>query len=206
MAKKRKRKKAKKKSVKKAIETKPSLVTPSQTFSPLISSQPKVVPCPTAGSKVQDFEDKLDAQLAGDTGPPVPKRGPGRPPKEKIPEPDQPDELTIDVVAGVVKIPFELWAISQGIEKLALDDKKALQIAEPAKQLLEFYLPKIPVIAYAWVSVSISAFWVLQERLTLIQSIRKQRGDQEPPAPAEPSEPGVITKFPMADDLKQNKV
>jgi len=197
MTKKRKRKKSKKKSVKKTqltdVEKKPV-------------SEPKVVPYPDANRVINEFEQTLDRQLAGDTGPPVPKRGPGRPPKEKILEPDQPDELTIDVVAGVVKIPFELWAISQGIEKLALDDKKALQIAEPAKQLLEFYLPKIPVIAYAWVSMSISAFWVFRERLTLLQSIRKRREEQGPSAPAEPSGPGVITMFPSDVDLKQEKV
>lgn len=160
-----------------------------------VSSEPKITPYPEAGPKVQEFEDLLDSQLSGGPGTKTPKRGPGRPPKEKSQEPEQP-ELTIDVVAGVIKIPFELWAIGQDVKELALDDNEARQIAEPAKQLLEYYLPKIPVIAYAWISMSVSAFWIVRIRLLLIQEIRKLREKQQPARPAEPAQPGVTTKFP----------
>lgn len=151
----------------------------------------KITPYPQAGKKVQEFEDTLDKQLAGDTAPP--KRPVGRPPKEQEPEPSG---LPIDIVAGVIKIPFELWAIGQDVKELALTEPEAKQIAEPARQLLEYYLPKIPVIVYAWVSLSVSSFWVMRTRLLLIQELKKQREKQQPPRPAAPAQPGVTTSFP----------
>lgn len=168
-----------------------------------VQTPPKVTPHPTAGPKVQEFEDLLDSHLAGDTG--SPKRGPGRPPKEKPQEPEQP-ELTLDVVAGVVKIPFELWSISQSVKSLALTNDEAKRIAEPAQQLLEYYLPKIPVIAYAWIGLSVSSFWVMRTRLLLIQELKEQREKQQAksPPPAVPAQPGVTTKFPQ--EIKPEKV
>jgi len=191
----KKKSKVKKKAVKKKSA---KTVLPSQTFSPLVDTAPGpvIVPHPTAGKKVQEFEGVLDKQLAGDMGPP--KRPVGRPPKEKEVEPEPP-ELTIDIVAGVIKIPFELWSISQSVKSLALSDDEAKSIAEPARQLLEHYLPQIPVIAYAWISMSVSAFWVMQSRLRTIQEIKKhqERIRQETsPAPPVPGQLGVVTKFP----------
>ena len=119
-------------------------------------------------------------------------------------KPEQP-ELTIDIVAGVIKIPFEIWAIGEDLEKLALDDDEARRIAEPARQLLEFYLPKIPVIAYAWISMSVGAFWSLRTRLLLIQEMKKQDQKQQPGAsPVAQTGPGVIAKFP--DKVEPEKI
>lgn len=198
MTKKKAKKKAKKKSKKRSVNK----VTPS--ISPAkISSKPEITPIPTAGPKVQDFEDNLDRQLAGDK-PAEKKRGVGRPPNPpKEPEPESP-ELTIDVVAGVVKIPFELWSISQDVEFLKLDDKEAQRIAEPAKQLLEHYLPQIPVIVYAWISLSTASFWAMRSRLLLVKTLRKQKEAKKPPAAAAPAGPGVITKFP--DKVEPEKI
>lgn len=192
------KKKTKKKTKKKVKPAKPVRIHfgPRKKDEP---EKPKVTPYPQAGAKVQEFEDVLDKQLAGDTAPP--KRPVGRPRNE--PEPEQP-ELTLDVVAGVIKIPFELWAIGQDVKKLALTDEEAKQMAEPARQLLEYYLPKIPVIAYAWISLSVSSFWVMRTRLLLIREIRKQREKQQPPRPAAPAQPGVVTKFPS--ETKTEKV
>ena len=192
--KKTKKKKVKKKSVKKVTST----VPPAQ-----VSSKPKVTHYPDSSKVVSEFEQTLDRQLAGDMGPPEPKRGPGRPPKEKEPEPERP-ELTIDVVAGVVKIPFELWSISQSVKSLSLADDEAKRIAEPAMQLLEHYLPAIPVIAYAWISLSVSTFWVMQSRLLIVKKIQEHKKSQEQPAKAEPSGPGVETKF--SEKLEPTKI
>lgn len=197
------RKKIKKKAVKKAdrkVGKKGVSVVLEKSTEPA-PAKPKVTPYPQAGPKVQEFEDLLDKQLAGDTQPS--KRPVGRPRGEKPQEPEQP-ELTLDVVAGVIKIPFELWAIGQDVKQLALTKEESLQMAEPARQLLEYYLPKIPVIAYAWLSLSVSAFWVMRVRLLLIQELRKQRRKQQPPKPAEPAQPGVVTNFPS--EIKTNKV
>ena len=114
------KKKVKKKAVKSKKQSAKSIEKPAEPA----PAKLKLVPYPEAGAKVQEFEDLLDKQLAGDAGPPKPKRGPGRPPKEKIPEPEQP-ELTIDVVAGVIKIPFELWSISQSVKSLVLEGNRS---------------------------------------------------------------------------------
>lgn len=195
---------AKKKVKKKVVKSKKKSVKSVKPETPAepAPAQPKITPYPQAGPKVQEFEDLLDKQLAGDTGPPKPKRGPGRPPNVKTPEPEQP-ELTIDVVAGVVKIPFELWSISQSVKSLALTDEEAKQIAEPARQLLEYYLPQIPVIAYAWISLSVSTFWVMQTRIRTIQELKKHRERLQKPKPAEPAQPGVTT-YPT--EIKPEKV
>lgn len=194
---------AKKKVKKKIVKRKKKTVETAKPEKPVEQkpAEPKITPYPQAGAKVQKFEDVLDRQLAGDIEPPTPKRGPGRPPKP--PEPEQP-ELTIDIVAGVIKIPFELWSIGQDVKELALTDDEAKQMAEPAKQLLEHYLPMIPPIAYAWIGLSVSSFWVMRTRLLLIQAIKKQREKQQPPRPAEPAQPGVTTKFPT--EVKTEKV
>ena len=197
-------KKTTKKKSKKKIIKKKSVQVKKPEKQVVVQTSPKITPHPTAGPIVQDFEDLLDKQLAGDTGSPKPKRGPGRPPKDKTPEPEQP-ELTIDVVAGVVKIPFELWSISQSVKSLALADAEAKRIAEPALQLLEYYLPQIPVIAYAWVSLSVSTFWVMQSRLKTIQELKKHRERiNQQTSPPEQAQPGVKTKFPS--ETKTSKV
>lgn len=189
-------KKKVKKKVKKAQPKKPAKPTPEK---------PKVTPYPSAGAKVQEFEDILDQHLSGEYVNVLkqPKRRPGRPPKEKPQEPEQP-ELTIDVVAGVIKIPFELWSISQSVKSLALTDEEAKHIAEPAKQLLEYYLPRIPVIAYAWVSLSVSTFWVMQTRLRTIKELREHRKRIQQSKPTEQAQSGVETKFPS--EMKTEKV
>lgn len=154
------KKKVKKKAKKKKAVKKPMKFDPPNRI-------PKVTPHPTAGPKVQEFEDRLDEQLAGDG----PKRGPGRPRKE--PPTIEPENLTPDVLIGIVKMPFELWAISQAVEELALQDDEAKQLSGPIKQLLDYYMPKIPAIAYAWISLAISSFWIMRSRLLLIKAIKE---------------------------------
>lgn len=150
-----KRKKSKKK-VRKSSKKKPAA--------------PKITPMPTAGRKVTDFESELDRQLAGES-PEAPKRGRGRPRKE-APEPEP--ELDLAIVTPIVKMPFDLWALKNDLDKLKLDDKEARLIAEPLKQLLDYYLPKIPTIAYAWISLSVMSYTVLKSRLELVQKIKKE--------------------------------
>lgn len=195
---------AKRKKKKKAIKKKAAKKESTDNIPVAETKPPKVTSYPKAGAKVQEFEDLLDKQLAGDKSSSASKRPVGRPPGKKPQEPEQP-ELTSDIVAGVIKIPFELWAISQSIKTLALTDKEAKQIAEPAQQLLEYYLPKIPVIAYAWISLSVSTFWIMRPRLFTIKETREHlKRIQQKTKPAEPAQPGVVTKFPI--EIKPEKV
>jgi len=190
--KKTKKKVAKKKAAKKVPDKKPVAFTVQGPIPPKI-----ITPHPTAEHKVTEFEKKLDEQLAQE----APKRGPGRPPKEPPPEPPT---IDLDVVAGVLKIPFELWAIGQGVEALALTDEESRTLAEPAKILLEYYLPQIPEVAYAWIGLSVSSFWIMRTRLLLVKVIRSERENRKPAVPIQPTQPGVNTTFP--EKLKPTKV
>lgn len=177
MAKKRKKSK-KKKSIKK----------------PAKEQSPKVTPYPTAGQKVKEFEDKLDEQLAG---------GAAKKPAEQKSQagPELPPELDIEIVAGVIKLPFELWAISQNIKLLSLSDKEAQRLAKPVKQLLDYYMPQIPVIAYAWVSLAIDGFWIMRTRLLLIAEYKKS----SPSNAATRKGPGLARPAPAGQQNKGDK-
>lgn len=146
---------------------------------------PKVTPHPTAGPKVTEFEEKLDAQLAGGE----PKRGPGRPPKQPD-GPPEPEGLDVGIVARIVKMPFELWAINQKVEELILTESEAKQIAGPVKELLDYYLPQIPAIAYAWIALTVNGFWIMRTRLALIAAIKESNKHATSSAQADAKDEG----------------
>ena len=186
-----KKKKAKKKT---AIRTKPEKSTGKET--------PVVTPYPQAGRKVEEFERRLDEQLASGE---QEKRGRGRPRKPPEPEPAQIDLL---VVGQAIQVPFDLWSISQGIEGLKLTDDESKLMARPAKELLDYYLPAMPAIAWAWISLVAVSYGVLRTRLILIQEIKKSRmtaadsaADHGKPESVIPPSPGVI--MPTMEQIKK---
>ena len=140
------------------------------------AAPPVVVPMPTADKKVTDFEEELDRHLAGES-PEAPKRGPGRPRKQ---EPEPEPQLDLAIVTPVVKMPFDLWALKNNLDELKINDKEAMLIAKPLKELLDYYLPKIPTIAYAWISLLVMGYTVLKPRLESIQKIKKDTSPVEP--------------------------
>jgi hypothetical protein len=168
----------------------------------------KVTPYPTAGKKVKDFEDRLDEQLAGGE----PKTRPG---DKKEPDHIASDIINIDL-RNLIKMPFELWAISQDVKELALTDREAAQIAEPVKHLLDYYLPQIPAIAYAWIALTVNGFWIMRTRLLLIAEIKERKKESDgkrggagpapepvPPGPVPPGQ-GGNQKFPS--EIKTQKI
>lgn len=160
MTKKKKKKATKKEKISKG--------TASSTSKP-----PKVTPYPAAGPKVIAFEDKLDEQLRGGNGE-KPKRG--RPPKPLEPEPAQ---VPSEIIKQAVQVPFDLWAISQNLKGLKLDDKEAAMLSEPVKTLLDYYAPQMPVIVIAWASLTISTYAVMKPRLEMIAAIKKASPSSE---------------------------
>jgi len=168
-----------------------------------------VVPYPTAGPKIIDFEEKLQGRLDAADAPRGP-RGPGRP--RKAPAEPAPPAIAPEVLLGVVKIPFEFWSISQGVKQLAISDDEAKRLAEPLAQLIEHYLPQIPTIAYAWVALAVSAFWVTRPRLMMIAAIKKKQAKFSSPSSeaggpaAQPTPSGPAGGFPTTDDIKPTKI
>ena len=141
---------------------------------------PEITPYPQAGQPVKEFEQKLDEQIKDESDT---RRGRGRPRKEPAPAPPALAEVPDEVIANFVKIPFDLWAASQNVAQLKLTDKEANLIATPAKQLLDYYLPKIPTIAWAWVALSMTSYSVMSIRLQMIAKIKKHKTESRYPPP-----------------------
>jgi len=163
---------------------------------------PTVVPMPTAGRKVQDFEDRLDASLL--TSEESPKRGRGRPRKEAEPEPVQLDDT---VIAQVIQVPFDLWAFSNDCDKLKVTMPEAKLIAKPLKQLLDYYMPNVPEIAWAWIAFSTASYSIVKSRLLIIAAIKKDTstvqpaGEQEVPDRRGQGRPQSAA-FPSLEEIK----
>ena len=79
----------------------------------------------------------------------------------------------------VLKIPFDLWGDSQGTPELKLSDTEVKTLALPVTQLVNYYLPKMPVIAYAWSGLILSIFGIMQPRLKIIKDKRKEKEPQK---------------------------
>jgi hypothetical protein len=136
---------------------------------------PTITSYPTAGRKVTEFEERLDAQLAG--GVKKPARGSGG--KFSSKEPAAGPEIDITVIGQVVQIPFDLWSVSQGVPELKISTDESVMLAKPVKQLLDHYVPQVPEIAWAWISLSAVSYSIMKSRLALIAEIRKTRPSSE---------------------------
>jgi len=171
----KKKKIAKKKTAKKKKEKTTPAAGPAKPAEPEPVKSP-VVEYPTAGAKITDFESVLDNQLAGGNEPP-PKRGRGRPRKDSTPAP--PAEITLDenIISQAFKVPFDLWASTNNLPSLKLSDQDARILAGPVKQLIDYYLPNIPTITIAWVSLAVTAWAIMAPRMVLIAQVKKQKAE-----------------------------
>lgn len=176
------KKKTKKKKLKQShstVKTKPTPAAPTPA--------PQVVPYPAAGKKVTEFENRLDEAL-GSADQMDGKRGRGRPRKEPEPEPVQIDDA---IIAQAIQIPFDLWAVSQDCEQLKISMPEARTIAKPLKQLLDYYMPNVPEIAWAWIALSAAGYSIVKSRLVIIAEIKKQKSFSSPSSERADGEQGV---------------
>lgn len=134
-----------------------------------VKTPPTITPYPTAGRKIIEFEDRLDAQMAG--GEKKPARGSGG--KFTSKEPAAGPEIDVTVIGQVVQIPFDLWSVSQGVPELKISTDESIMLAKPVKQLLDHYIPQVPEIAWAWISLGAVSYSIMKSRLALIAEIRK---------------------------------
>lgn len=163
--------KAKKKAKSKIAQTRPEKMAEIP-----LDPNLRVTPHPTS-SRVVDFEDKLDEQITG--GPPeTPKRPRGRPPgPAQAPGSEEPGAVPIErkVIADFVKMPFDVWATSQRMKGLLLTDQEVQSLIDPVMILLDYYVPEVPAIAYAWAGFAITAYSVTAPRLRMIEQVREER-------------------------------
>lgn len=203
--------KKKKAKTKKTTKKKPAAKVKVQASDP---AKVKITPTPTAGKKIIDFEQKLDEQIAG---PPEPeKRGRGRPRKEAEPEPEI-SKIDNQIIKDAICIPFDLWARSQKLKGLKLSEEEAQTLAEPVKTLLDYYLPEVPTIVYAWGSLAITAYALTSPRLFMIEEERARRSaknealrtaDQTRRSQdqGQGSAPGPSDRMPRQDEIKPLKI
>jgi len=154
-------------------------------FKPAIAPE-KIVPHPTGGRKVVEFEKKLQEQLKAseqEQGP-SPKQGPGRP-RKTPPEPGTAPvaDLSQEIIQNGLKMPFDLWSISQGVAELKLQANEAAALAEPVKQLLDYYAPKLPTISVAWFSLAVTAYSIMAVRIRIINEAKKAQKKSHPVVP-----------------------
>ena len=205
MLKKRLKKKTKKKTITyRAKIQKPvpaaGATVPAQTST--AKSSPTITPYPTAGPKILDFEEQLDRQLGGGDE----KRKRGRPPNQ--PPPEIP-EIDITVIGQAIQIPFDLWSVSQGIPQLKIETKEAVMIAKPLKQLLDHYVPAVPEIAWAWISLGAVSYSIMKSRLALIAEIKKRKmvpGKQAAAPKEPPPSKQSPAHFPSIDEIGKPEI
>lgn len=102
--------------------------------------------------------------------------------KERVLLIEQPNPLFIPIL----KIPFDAWAETVKADSLRLSEKELNSITLPVTQLVNYYLPKMPAIVYAWSGLVLSLFAIMQPRLALIRELKKKKINELPPEPEKP--------------------
>jgi len=202
MAKKRVKKKPKKKATANSRKTVPAAGETVPAQAAPAKSSPTITPYPEAGRKILEFEEQLDRQLGGGDE----KRKRGRPPNQ--PPPEIP-EIDITVIGQAIQIPFDLWSVSQGIPQLKIETKEAVMIAKPLKQLLDHYVPAVPEIAWAWISLGAVSYSIMKSRLALIAEIKKRKmvpGKQAAAPKEPPPSKQSPAHFPTIDDIGKPEI
>ena len=136
-----------------------------------------VSPMPTAGRRVTDFERELDEQINKNPKPPHggARAGAGRKTKPKpAPEPEArripPSEIS-DAITELLKAPFDIWAAKAQLPQLALTDDEAVMLTGPVQTLLDYYLPGIRAIDWAWISLGITGVAIMRPRMLLLKEV-----------------------------------
>jgi hypothetical protein len=101
--------------------------------------------------------------------------------KEEVILIEQPNPLFIPIL----KIPFDAWAEAVKVEDLRLSTQETNSLALPVTQLVNYYLPKMPAIAYAWCGLVLSLYAIMQPRLKIIKELKKAK-DVKPAGPESP--------------------
>ncbi len=164
-----------------------------------------MTPMPTAGRVVTDFEKALDKTIAEH---PQPQHGGARPgsgrktkPKAPPPpevQPVQPAEIS-SAITELLRTPFDLWAAKAKLPELALTNEEAETVTKPVQVLLDFYVPNMRPIDWAWASLAITGIAIMRPRVMLLQrmgpgpgsgSAGSQREEKAtPPRPAASASP-----------------
>lgn len=173
-----------------------------------------MTPMPTGGRKVTEFQAALDEQIAAH---PEPQHGGSRPGagrKVQPKAPPAPEVQRLDpadissAVTELLRTPFDLWAAKAKLPELALTTDEAETVTKPVQVLLDFYVPNMRPIDWAWASLAITAVAIMRPRIILLQKIGPgpqggQREAQATPA-GSPASASPASQEPQDEYKAQN--
>ncbi len=169
-------------------------------------------PMPTAGNKVTEFERVLDEAIAKDPRPQHggARGGSGRKPKPQEPPPAEvpmlPPSAITNAVTELLKAPFDLWAIRADLPELALTQPEAETLTAPALILLDYYVPNMRPIDWAWISLAITGIAIMRPRMVLLQGMAKQGGQRETSTSPRPAASVSLVPDVLPNNYKPQKL
>ncbi len=171
---------------------------------PEIKPVPPNLPSLPPSGRIPSFEETIAEQKAKQAA--EPQRSRGRPRKEQPAEPEPGPELTDTAIKAGIKIPFNLWAEANQLDKLKLEDNEVQELAAAIKGLVDFYCPNVPVPVLLWGNATLTLAAILTPRLEKINKIKKEkekaaaaRGPSRATGPG--TAPAVSDKFPSVDEI-----
>ncbi len=197
--------KMKKKATKKKAAKKKTAQVPQSAAD---REPPKVEtsPMPTAGSRVTEFQRRLDEQISEHPKPAHggARSGAGRPPKpDEKPDPEPQTVAPAIVTAAMgelIQVPFDAWSVKAGLPELKLSPAEVDMLIPPVQTLLDYYLPLMKPIDWAWASLGLTAVAVMRPRIMLLQSLQGTgQGPQHTTEAAERKPPRGVGPQPVPD-------
>ncbi len=160
-------------------------------------------PMPTAGGRVTEFEQKLDEQISEHPKPSHggARSGAGRPPKpDEKPAPESQTvapEIVTNALCELIRVPFDAWSVRARLPALKLSPAEVDMLMPPVQTLLDYYLPLMKPIDWAWASLGLTAVAVMRPRVMLLQSLQGTgQGPQHTTEAAEGNPPRGVEPAP----------
>jgi hypothetical protein len=127
-----------------------------------------------------------------------PREGAGRPlgATDDLSRANRLPEKANKLFVPILKMPFDLWGLSQNLKELGLTDKEADELALLVTQVLEWYFPgQVPVGAILLLSLMGTAYNIMKSRLVMIAELKKNKSTV-PKATSASSSSGVTNALP----------
>lgn len=102
----------------------------------------------------------------------------------------------------IIKAPFKAWADTNKLPELALKEDEVQELALPITRLIEFYLPKMPIVGYIWMSLGLSVMAVMSPRMAVVNKIKKEKTKETPLPEKTSDETPASQKFPTPEELR----
>ena len=136
--------------------------------------------------RAKKFREKKDEIIKPPEDPPIPPKERHRRTQKELLEAKRDDALgkfsdtPNPLFIPIIKAPFKGWADTNKLPDLALKEDEAQELALPVTRLVEYYLPKMPVVGYIWLSLGLSVMAVMSPRMALVSKTKKAKTPEAP--------------------------